>query len=103
MVNVTFMMHVNVWRNDLYINVKDHKDSIIEWFTEMNQDQKNFKIEYVISNVFKITYDIEDDEEERCMMETVADPDDDGNYPLKIKGYYYLVSGKVIDNTISQK
>lgn len=101
MVNVSFMMHVNVWRDDIYLNAKDNKHAIIAWYTEMNNDQENFKIEYVISNIFKITYST-DDEEERCLMDIVADPDDDGNYPIKIKGHYYLISGKVIENTMSQ-
>lgn len=102
MVNVTFMMHVNIWHDDLYLNAKEHKDLIVKWYTEMNYDKQNFKIEYQISNVFKVMYYSEEDEEDRCMMEIVADPDDDGNYPLKIKGHHYLVAGKIIDNTISQ-
>lgn len=101
MVNVTFMMHVNIWRDDMYLNAKDHQELVIGWYLDMNNDKQNLKIEYVISNIFKVTYSTED-EEERCMMDIVADPDDDGNYPVKIKGYYYLIAGKVIDNTISQ-
>lgn len=102
MVNVSFMMHVNIWRDNVYLNVSEHKEAIVNWYTNMNDDKKNLKVEYVISNVFKITYSTNEDEEERCMMEIVADPDDDGNYPIKVKGIYYLVAGKVIDNTVSQ-
>lgn len=101
MLNVSFMMNVDVWADDVKVNCKDNQEAIIKWYMEMNDDKQNLKVEYVISNIFKITYTAED-EEEYCMMETVADPDDDGNYPIKIKGKFYLVCGKIIDNTISQ-
>ncbi len=99
---VSFLMHVNIWADDLKINANENKDAVIKWYTEMNYDKQNFRVEYVISNVFKITYDTDDENEDRCMMETVADPDDDGNYPIKIKGRMYLIAGKIIDNTISR-
>ncbi len=95
-------MHVNIWTDDLKINVKANKDAVVKWYNEMNYDKENFRVEYVISNVFKITYDTDDENEDRCMMEIVADPDDDGNYPIKIKGRMYLIAGKIIDNTISR-
>ena len=83
-------------RRGNYLKVGDYAEKIIAWYTYLTQG----KIEMVHAgdDLFRVTYTEDDvlyDEE------IIADPDDDGNYPLElvINGVVkkYTVWGEPVD------
>ncbi len=91
----TLMIKVDIWADDIHKHPKYLKEEVIQWYKEQNYDKKDFNMEYVLEKTFKITYTT-DYEEDSVEMGIVADPDDDGNYPIYINKYPYLIAGKVL-------
>jgi hypothetical protein len=89
------MMEVDIWADDIHKHPKYLKEEIIEWYKQRNYDKQEFKINYIFKHIFKVSYK-SDYEEDSAEMQIVADPDDDGNYPIYINNYPYLVAGKII-------
>ncbi len=96
---VTIMLEVDIWADDIHKHPKYLKEEVIQWYKNQNYDKKNFEMNYIIQKIFKITYTT-DYEEDNSEMSIVADPDDDGNYPIHIDKYPYLVAGKLIASYI---
>jgi len=95
---VTIMMEVDIWADDIHKHPKYLKEEVIQWYKERNYDKQDFKIEYIMQRIFKITYKT-DYEEDNAEMTIVVDPDDDGNYPILINKFPYLVAGKIISSS----
>jgi hypothetical protein len=79
-------------------------DQIVHWY--QNQladvaaiyDVRIIEVSYVRDDVFKVGYIIsqESDEDVKVINHLLADPDDDGNYPIKIGRKKYLVVGEIV-------
>jgi hypothetical protein len=54
----------------------------------------NFKISHVAEDLFEFDYKTQD--ESFAYPEIIADPDDDGNHPIKIGKFTYLIAGRHI-------
>ena len=57
----------------------------------------NFKISHVADDLFEFEYKTQD--ESFAYPQIIADPDDDGNHPIKIGKLTYLISGHHIKTT----
>ena len=92
---VVILMEVDIWADDIHKHPKYLKEEVAQWYKDRNSDKQDFKVEYVMQKLFKITYKT-DYEEDNAEMSIVADPDDDGNYPISIDKQFYLVASKVV-------
>lgn len=88
-------MEVDIWADGIHKHPKYLKEEVIQWYKDQNSDKENFNVNYVFQKIFKITYKT-DYQEDSVEMSIVADPDDDGNYPIYINKQPYLIAGKVI-------
>ena len=83
--------------------IEGNEDKIIKWYNgamDVLDDSvvKNMKITHVRDNVFKGTFEKGPEATEKVLrmeLDVFADNDDDGNSPIKIGKYEYLVSGEV--------
>ena len=83
--------------------IEGNEDKIIKWYNgaiDVLDDSvvKNMKISHVRDNVFKGTFEKGPEATEKVLrmeLDVFADNDDDGNSPIKIGKYEYLVSGEV--------
>ena len=97
----SFLLKVKVWNDsqDCLKFTDDLVRLVIEWydlFTDSmysNIDYYGQKLHHIEGNRFMMTYKGCKDP---VFEEFMADPDDDGNYPLIINGVYHLVAGKVV-------
>ncbi len=71
--------------------VRRISDEILKWYESMVGDHVMF--DHIADNLFRAEYDSKDMSPEEIAVENemIADPDDDGNYPLVIENS----SGKV--------
>ena len=100
----SFLLEVKVWDEEQ--NCLEFSDNlirmVIDWYDRFtdsaysNIDYYGQKLHPIEKNRFMMTYRTINDERVPTFEEMMADPDDDGNYPLKINGTLYLVGGKVI-------
>jgi len=105
---VTFEFDVSLKGENQYV---DHQktgrnvDKVIKWYKDNANlsDAKDFEVKHVNGDRFEITCTIPSDElrsnkEEDVVffIEMMVDPDDDGNHPIKIGRYNYLVVGKLV-------
>ena len=95
---ITILAEVDIWADDIHKHPKYLKEEVIQWYKDRNNDKKDFNIEYVFQKIFKITYK-SDYEEDNAEMQIVVDPDDDGNYPIYINKYPYLIAGKITSSS----
>ena len=79
-------------------NAVNNVSKIIAWYKKRMASNdyfttfvKNFKIVHVVDNLFEIECNTDE------FPEMIVDPDDDGNHPVKIGKFPYLISGRVID------
>jgi hypothetical protein len=79
---------VAVFSDDSNIKETDIPD-ILAWYKERFQniiedyDIKNIDISHHEGSEFKIVYEHSEDEDPYVLDEIIADPDDDGNYPIR--------------------
>ena len=73
MAHVTFVMKVYVASRIEQKNTAQHKDSIMEWYRNNNSTRKNFQIDHLAEDRFKVSYHSE--EWEIPNPKYVADPD----------------------------
>ena len=102
MVRRSFFIEVSIFAEGDTLPASNYVNKVIKWYKTTAYDQLNFTIHHVENEVFKIEYDSETDDNDYDFIEIeqgmIADPDDDGNYPLIINKRYYLVSGKVLSS-----
>ncbi len=89
------------WNNDPKLI-----DSIVDWYSEQVSgvgevyDATNIHVKHIRENIFTITYSMTYSspvkEDIELVGELLADPDDDGNYPLSYKKSKYLVIGQYL-------
>lgn len=79
-----------------------HSSTVISWYKKRMTTGSyfpdyvtNFKISHIVENLFEAEYKTQN--ESFAYPEIIADPDDDGNHPVKIGKFPYLISGRVID------
>lgn len=100
----TFKIIVELLKNGRYTrfipNDSDEVDSILAWFGERFEEMKDmWEIKGITidfsyeTNLFTVSYETTRYEETTKFM--LADPDDDGNYPLKLRGDEYVIIGSV--------
>lgn len=90
-------------RHDESYNIEGNEDKIIKWYNgamDVLDDSvvKNMKITHLHDNVFKGTFEkgpAATDNLLRMELDVFVDNDDDGNSPITIGKYKYLVSGEV--------
>jgi hypothetical protein len=81
-------------------------EQILEWYKKRCND--NISIFTEISNpqitciideyLYKLEFDTDEPYEEAIIhAECLADPDDDGNYPVKVNGETFLIAGTLVD------
>lgn len=83
--------------------IEGNEEKIIKWYNgarDVLDDSvvKNMKITHVRDNVFKGTFEKGPEATEKVLrmeLDVFVDNDDDGNSPIKIGKYEYLVSGEV--------
>lgn len=98
MTRISFNIEVSIFDGGDTIPTNNYIETIKKWYIEAVYDQLNFTIDHVENSVFKIEYDTETEEDDEFLQiekEMIADPDDDGNYPIIVNNRYYLISGKV--------
>jgi hypothetical protein len=77
-------------------------DEVLKWYENMVGDHVMF--DHIVDNLFRAEYDSEDMTPEEIAVENemIADPDDDGNYPLVIENsrgkVEFLVMGHLHDD-----
>lgn len=88
--------------NNFNNNGKSYKDKLVDWYTEQGKTlidmgyftYLKFKyINYPGHDILEVSYIANEGEDAEVALEMLADPDADGNYPIKIDGETYLVSG----------
>ncbi len=100
----TFLIAVELLKNGRYKrfipNHPEEVDLILKWFGERFEDWKDtleikgITIDFSYeTNLFTVTYETSRLEATTKFM--LADPDDDGNYPLNIRGEDYVIIGSV--------
>lgn len=90
-------------RHDESYVIEGNEDKIIKWYNgamDVLDDSvvKNMKITHVRDNVFKGSFEKGPEARDnvlRMELDVFVNNDDDGNSPLKIGKYEYLVSGEV--------
>jgi hypothetical protein len=86
--------HIN---DDKLEHAGDHAAKIIKWYKQFKNDFKEDynlvikSISHVSADRFKVKYTGNADD-----LELFLDVDDDGNYPITIRGDTYLVSGELV-------
>ena len=79
-------------------NTEDFANDIIKWYKKRMSSRffkaalSKFEISHVSGNRFKVTYATS---RLNFLPLQIADPDDDGDYPINIDGSLYLVIGKL--------
>ena len=95
----TFVMSVQLRADQMVVaNTEDFANDIIKWYKKRMSSRyfkaalSKFEISHVSGNRFKITYATS---RPNFLPLQIADPDDDGMYPINIDGSLYLVIGKL--------
>ena len=67
----------------------DDAPDVLAWYVEQLESLKesylidNIEITYEQGSIFKIVYEHSEDDDPDMLDELIADPDDDGNYPIR--------------------
>jgi hypothetical protein len=88
----------------------DHHEMILKWYNKHggyiaeSNDMENVMFEFVGIDVIECSYELSE-ELYKLYLKTddfyinhrmIADPDDDGNYPVKIDGKEWLIHGSIL-------
>lgn len=109
---VSFRFSVDFTGNfidELEVIPEDH-ELIISWYNKhgkyvaKSNDMKNATFKFVDEAVIECSYDISEDlhktyiktDDLSIYHSMIADPDDDGNYPIEIDGKEWLIRGGVL-------
>jgi hypothetical protein len=100
--------------NNYNINVNNNKsleDKIVDWYTERGKELidmgyftylkfKYLDLQYInwrrpIEHILEVSYIANQGEDAKVALEMLADPDSDGNYPIKEGRETLLISGRI--------
>jgi hypothetical protein len=85
--------------NNYNNNGKSYEEKIVEWYTEQGKILIEIgyftylKFKHISGSKLEVSYIASEGEDSEVALEMLADPDDDGNYPIKMDGETWLVSG----------
>jgi hypothetical protein len=90
--------------NNNYNNNNDGRsdeEKIVEWYNDQASTLvelgyfKYAKIEHERGRRYKLSYIPSEGEDAEVALEMLADPDDDGNYPIKLGGEMVILTGEL--------
>ena len=95
-----FKRFQNEYKNDAApgsVLVAKNAAKIVKWYKQFKDDHDDMlgikSIKHKHGNVFELQYTGDDDS-----LDSYLDIDEDGNYPITIKGVNYLISGERVDD-----
>jgi len=88
-----FLISVKIFQEHEYLKTEDHIDTVLKWYTEMFESWKEYEPKIIFSKRYN-QFVLECNDAE--VANILADPDVDGNHPVVIRGYRYLIAGNIL-------